>query len=110
MPKFICKKDFSIMNNLLIESGEFFNIETEKIFYTLDKEFSIKMNINQIRNNDEFFYEVKELEIITKEDDKKEDEEIKDYIVQVKVRTTRNKLSKIENFLKSEIEKIIIYS
>ena len=54
MAKFICKKDFSIMNNLLIETGEFFNIESDKIFYTLNKDFSIKMNINQIRNNEEF--------------------------------------------------------
>ena len=109
MAKFICKKDFSIMNNLLIETGEFFNIESDKIFYTLNKDFSIKMNINQIRNNEEFFNEIKEVEISSKEDEI-ENEDIKDYIIQVKVKTTRKKLSEIENFLKSEIEKISLYS
>lgn len=101
------------VKNKIYDKDHIFSPNKEGIYIIDYLNSTISLSIDEMRkskfeNSTKMFEEISDFEIISniiKNDN--EDNEIKNWRIQVDVKTTLNKLKKIENILRFEIDKIL---
>ena len=104
MTKFICKKDIEFLGKNIIKKDTIIEVDKEILLETDDKSLSMKMTIEEILKN-ELFEEIKDdyLKMSIKEVSGDEESIVKEWILQLKVTTTRKRLREIEKFLNQNL-------
>jgi len=104
MTKFICKKDIEFLGKKIIKKDTIIEVDKEILLETDDKSLSMKMTIEEILKN-ELFEEIKDdyLKMSIKEVSGDEESIVKEWILQLKVTTTRKRLREIEKFLNQNL-------
>lgn len=97
---------FSNEKKKIFDKGHIFlpNEDGEYIIQYEDK--TMKSTLEWFRENDSF-EEIKEYDVIVEEIKDSEEEEIKNWRIQLDIKTSRKKLKDIEIIIKQEIDKII---
>ena len=105
MRKFICISELTIIGKKLANIDQ---VVTEgDTLQSDDESISLKMELDDLINNP-IFEEIKpNVEIEIKEVLENEEEITKDWILQIKVNTTRKKLREIEFFIQNNLEKLL---
>lgn len=101
------------VKNKIFDKGHIFSPNKEGIYIIEYLNATMSLNIDEMRkskfeDSTKMFEEISDFEIISnviKNDN--EDDEIKNWRIQVDVKTNLNKLKKIENTLRFEIDKIL---
>jgi len=105
MKKFLCRSDFSIVGKTLSKCGDI--ITEDQNLTSEDGSMAIKMDLVTISNSSCFQEIIDKLDIEIKEADQEEEIIEKDWIIQIKVTTTRKKLRFIEDFLRNNLVEIL---
>ena len=105
MRKFVCKTELTILGKKLSDVGR---IVTEgDTLQSDDDSISLKMELDDLINNPSFTEIKPSVEIDVKEVMEDEEELTKDWILQIKVNTSRKKLREIEFFIKENLENLL---
>ena len=105
MKRYICNDDVIILKKKLATSGAVIEIGDElksecgSIKFKFDEDF--------ISNFSDLFSPIPDINIESKELSESDESQIKDWIIQLKITTSRKKLRQIENFIKLNIEKLL---
>lgn len=107
MKKFLCKSDVIIMGKKLASSGDLVN-EGDTL-QSSDKSISLKMDIESLLNNDSFeeVVDVSILDIKIQELPEEEENVEKDWMLQIKITTSRKKLRVIERYIREDLAKLL---
>jgi predicted P-loop ATPase len=104
---FECIKDISTMNKILIQKGD--KISSEDGIYKIessDKLISLSFSLEEILNNQDFIevdqYKKNIIELPANDDDI-----VKNYRIQLDVKTSKKKLIEIENILQETLRNIL---
>jgi len=102
MRKFLCKTDFVIMGKKLALAGD--SVNEGDILQSNDNTLSLKMDIDTLLNNALFeeVVEVVMLDIKIQELPEEEEDIEKDWVLQIKVTTSRKKLRTIERYIRED--------
>ena len=102
MRKFLCKTDFVIMGKKLALAGD--SVNEGDILQSNDNTLSLKMDIDTLLNNASFeeVVEVAMLDIKIQELPEEEEDIEKDWVLQIKVTTSRKKLRTIERYIRED--------
>ena len=101
MRKFLCKSDIIIMGHKMIKSGDIISVGDS--VKSEDGSLSIIMDINKLMDKNSF-EEISNIELDIVESSEDEELIIKDWILQLKLKTSRKKLRVIEDFLRDNID------
>jgi hypothetical protein len=107
MRKFLCKTDFVIMGKKLALAGD--SVNEGDILQSNDNTLSLKMDIDTLLNNASFeeVVEVAMLDIKIQELPEEEEDIEKDWVLQIKVTTSRKKLRTIERYIREDLVKLL---
>lgn len=107
MRKFLCKTDFVIMGKKLALSGD--SVNEGDTLQSNDNTLSLKMDIDTLLNNTSFeeVVEVAMLDIKIQELPEEEEDIEKDWMLQIKVTTSRKKLRTIERYIREDLVKLL---
>jgi len=103
MRKFICKSDIIIMGKKIASQGD--TLEEGQLLKSDDEALVIKLDLNYLSG--EQFEEITKFDFNVKEVDISEENIEKDWIIQLKITTSRKKLREIESFLKENLNNLI---
>lgn len=104
MRKFLCKSDINLMGKKLASVGDI--VEENSILESEDGIIKLKLETSYLENKI-LFNEVNDIKIITKELDQNEEEMIKEWIIQIKVKTSRKNLRDIEDYLNKNLSNLL---
>jgi hypothetical protein len=100
--KWKCKKDVVLFGKKLAEKDDLI-IEGQ----TLDNG-SISITIDQeLLSNNDLFEKIEGIQVSSKDFEPSSEDIEKEWIIELKVKTTRKNLRRIEQFIQSEVEKMI---
>jgi len=103
MRRFTCISDISIMNSIIIKKGDVVEEGT-----TIDSIDGISLKLDsKILDDKNLFEEILNFEMLVKEADEIEEEQERDWILQLKFKCSRKKLREVEIFLKQNFEKLL---
>lgn len=105
MKKFLCNSDFTIMGKILAHVGD--EVIEDSTLKSEDGSLSIKMDIDLIKSNSCFSEIIEPLDIEIKEVPSEEEDMEKDWILQLKITTSRRKIRQIETFIRENLVKLI---
>lgn len=107
MRKFLCKSDLIIMGKKLASSGD--SVNEGDTLQSSDKTLSLKMDIDTLLNNTSFeeVVDVAMLDIKIQELPEQEEDIEKDWMLQIKVTTSRKKLRTIERYIREDLVKLL---
>ena len=105
MKKYVCKDDIIFMGKKLASVGD---IVEEGTVLSSDNEYITLKLESPFIENIHLFQELKDLDLEIKEVDQSDEDLVKDWIIQMKVNTSRRKLREIEDFLKKECRKVFV--
>lgn len=107
MRKFLCKSDLIIMGKKLASSGD--SVNEGDTIQSSDKTLSLKMDIDTLLNNTSFeeVVDVAMLDIKIQELPEEEEDIEKDWMLQIKVTTSRRKLRTIERYIREDLAKLL---
>ena len=101
MRKFLCNTDFVVIGKKLANKGDI--LEEGSILKSEDGSLSFKMEIDDFCNSPMFNEIIDKMEINVKEVNEDDENLVKDWILQVKVNTSRKKLRDMETFLRENL-------
>jgi len=104
MRRFTCISDISIMNSIIIKKGDV--VEEGATISSSDNGISLKLD-SKILDDKNLFEEILKIEIDVKLLDEVEEEQERDWILQLKLKCSRKKLREVEIFLKQNLEKLL---
>ncbi len=100
--KWKCKTDVVLFGKVLATAGDIVSegqtLTNGNIAISIDSE---------MLSDEEVFEKIQHVSVVTKAFNKASEEEEKEWIVEMKIKTTRSKLRDIELFLQDAIEKMI---
>lgn len=100
--KWKCKKDVILFGKKLAEEGDIVSegqvLGNDSISITIDED---------LLSNEELFERVHNIKISSKDYEPQNEDIEKEWIIELKVKTTRKKLRKIEEFIQNEVEKML---
>jgi hypothetical protein len=100
--KFVCLKDLTLFGKKMVSEGDI--VEINQVITN----GTISINLDETMLSDsEMFLKLNKAEIITRQYQEETENIEKDWIIELKVKTTRTKLREIEDFLRIEIEKLL---
>lgn len=108
MRTFECKKDILLYNKPLLKKGERISLESEYKLSDESKSIQITLRLEDILNDDNFIEIIeKNLSFSLREVDIDNEDQERDWRLQLDLKTTRKKLRDIENFIRNEIPKLL---
>lgn len=104
MKKYVCKNDIIFMGTKLASVGD---IVEEGSILKADNDFITLRLEPPFIENVHLFQELKDLDLEIKEAGQSDEDLVKDWVIQMKVNTSRRKLREIEDFLRKNVEKFL---
>jgi hypothetical protein len=101
MRKFLCNEDFVVIGKKLASKGDYVN--EGDILQSEDGSISLKMELDDLVSSPIFNEVIDRMEIQVKEVNQDDEELVKDWILQIKVNTSRKKLRDIEDFIRQNL-------
>jgi hypothetical protein len=104
MKRYVCKNDINFMGKKLASVGDI--VEEGSTLTSDDETITLKLDNIFLEKSTNLFEIISDINIEIKEVENDEDF-VKDWIIQMKVNTSRRKLRLIEDFLRANIDKML---